>query len=204
MRLVSFSVENYRSITKAKRLRIGQTTVLVGPNNEGKSNLLKALVAAMDVLTRPPITNTGFKTGTGRVVYTTRHRPGQYNWKHDFPISLQGSRPNGESVINLEFELDDSEIGDFRAEIRSALNGTLPLRISLGRQTSSIAVAKRGRGGKALTLKSSRIAHFVSKRVQFRHIPAIRTATLADDVVAPMVARVLLTVEAIPAYQTAQ
>jgi hypothetical protein len=50
MELVSFSVQNYRSITKANRIEIGRSTVLVGPNNEGKSNVLRALVTAMEVL----------------------------------------------------------------------------------------------------------------------------------------------------------
>jgi AAA15 family ATPase/GTPase len=50
MKLVSFSVQNYRSIAKANRIEVGRYTVLVGPNNEGKSNVLRALVTAMDVL----------------------------------------------------------------------------------------------------------------------------------------------------------
>ncbi len=50
MKLVSFSVNNYRSITKAYRLPIRQSTVLLGPNNEGKSNILKALVTGLEVL----------------------------------------------------------------------------------------------------------------------------------------------------------
>ena len=41
MRLVSFSVTNYRSITKAYKLPIRQATILIGPNNEGKSNILR-------------------------------------------------------------------------------------------------------------------------------------------------------------------
>ena len=51
MRLISFSVrENYRSITKAKRIDLGGSTVLVGPNNKGKSNLVRGLVLAIQVL----------------------------------------------------------------------------------------------------------------------------------------------------------
>ena len=39
MKLVSFSVTNYRSITKAHKISLGQYTVLLGKNNEGKSNI---------------------------------------------------------------------------------------------------------------------------------------------------------------------
>ncbi|MBK8686880.1 MAG: AAA family ATPase [Betaproteobacteria bacterium] len=46
MELVSFSVSNYRSITSAYKLPIRSPTVLIGPNNEGKSNILRALVTS--------------------------------------------------------------------------------------------------------------------------------------------------------------
>lgn len=50
MELVSFSVTNYRSITTAYKLPVKQATILIGPNNEGKSNILRALVTALEVL----------------------------------------------------------------------------------------------------------------------------------------------------------
>ena len=51
MKLKSFSVTNFRSITKAHHVNLSNTaTILVGKNNEGKSNLLKALSIAMEVM----------------------------------------------------------------------------------------------------------------------------------------------------------
>lgn len=47
MELVNFSVTNFRSITKAHKVSVSDTTVLIGRNNEGKSNLLRALDVAM-------------------------------------------------------------------------------------------------------------------------------------------------------------
>ena len=52
MKLVAFSVRNYRSIVEAYKLSLGNYTVLVGPNNEGKSNILKAIALSLAVLTR--------------------------------------------------------------------------------------------------------------------------------------------------------
>lgn len=52
MDLVEFSVSNYRSITSAHKIKLGNYTVLVGKNNEGKSNLLNALDAAMNIMMR--------------------------------------------------------------------------------------------------------------------------------------------------------
>ena len=43
MRLKSFRVQNYRSITDSGDINIGQLTALIGQNESGKSNLLRAL-----------------------------------------------------------------------------------------------------------------------------------------------------------------
>ena len=50
MRLSRVSVRKYRSIDKAADFAVGDFTVLVGPNNQGKSNLLRAAVLAMEVI----------------------------------------------------------------------------------------------------------------------------------------------------------
>lgn len=50
MQLVNFSVTNYRSITKAHKINLQNITVLVGRNNEGKSNILMALNVAMETM----------------------------------------------------------------------------------------------------------------------------------------------------------
>ncbi len=50
MRLEQFSVQNFRSIEKAEKLPLGDFTVLLGPNNEGKSNILQAMVMGMQEL----------------------------------------------------------------------------------------------------------------------------------------------------------
>lgn len=52
MRLVEFSVTNFRSITRAYKMPFKDITILVGKNNEGKSNLLNALNICMKILER--------------------------------------------------------------------------------------------------------------------------------------------------------
>jgi putative ATP-dependent endonuclease of the OLD family len=91
MKLVSFSVTNYRSITKAYRLPIRQSVILIGPNNEGKSNILRALVTSLEVL-----------SNLGRVRIMRGRLRGPlltgtiYDWATDYPISLQETKPDGE------------------------------------------------------------------------------------------------------------
>ena len=42
MKLSAFSVTNYRSITSANKIKLDDLTILLGKNNEGKSNIIKA------------------------------------------------------------------------------------------------------------------------------------------------------------------
>lgn len=201
MELVSFSVENYRSIARANRIEVGRSTVLVGPNNEGKSNVLRALVTAMEVL----------KTGSQAVAVKgmrihlpfsmRRHR--QYDWEEDFPINLQGARPDGVSTFSLEFELDEEEIEAFRVEVNSNLNGTLPIQLQLGRNGVTFTVRKKGPGGRKLSEKASSIANFVAQRIEFEYIPAIRTAESSERVVNSLVGKELAGLEQLPEYKGA-
>ena len=200
MRLVSFTVTKYRSIKRAHKIQVGKQTVLVGPNNEGKSNLIRALVAAMRVLTRARLDPHGRAVGGA---LRLRQRA-EYDWDRDYPQDLQASEATGRSEITLEFALTAQEILDFKKAVRSDLNGTLPLRVSFGRDADAqIVVVKRGPGGPALTAKSRSIAEFVSQRANFEHIPAVRTASSAQDIVNAMVSRELETVESDQAYRTA-
>src|SRR5690348_686209 len=169
MQLVSFSVENFRSITAAYKLPIKQTTILIGPNNEGKSNILRALVTSLEVLA----SFAGRRiTPSGRIRYLVAGE--SYNWSNDFPVSLQEKYPKGESVFDLEFRLDQDEIGEFYSEVKSNLNGNLPIRLTLGREDPGFKVVKKGPGGPALSRKAAAIANFVAKRININYIPVIR------------------------------
>lgn len=205
MELVSFSVQNFRSITKAHRLRIGKQTVLIGPNNEGKSNLLRSLVLALRMLEgiRVGTVYRGRSRGDSRFYLRREQTHFDYDWRRDYPVHLQEQAPTGASIFALEFALSEDEVEEFRTEVGSRLNGTLPVELSLGRERLDFRVPKRGPGGAALSQKRAAIASFVSKRVNFEYIRAIRTAEAAEDVVEQMVARELEAVEQNEQYKAA-
>jgi len=81
MQLINFSITNYRSIIKASKLPVSNLTVLIGQNNEGKSNIANALASAILALSNP-----------SRLRIPHRQRaidyPESYDWQRDFPISL--------------------------------------------------------------------------------------------------------------------
>jgi len=185
MRLKSFSVKKYRSITRTEQIALGPCTVLVGPNNEGKSNILRALVLGMRILTRERYT-----TIHGRKRFVS-YRSGGYEWERDYPIQLQEKQQDGKTELILEFEPTPEELEEFKAEIKSQLQGTIPLRIEIGRKQISVTVHKRGAGSAALSKKSDRIAAFITRKIDFEHIEAVRTANSAVRVVTEMVGREL-------------
>lgn len=195
MNLKSVTIQNYRSITKAYKLALSSSTVLIGPNNEGKSNVLRGLVLATRILLGRRRAAPIFPRQYG----VRRGREPDYDWERDFPLHLQEKKvkSGGESSFVLEYELTNAEVEDFRKITGSKLNRTLPIRVAIGRNsTPKITVHKRGPGGKKLSAKGEQIAEFVADRIDLEYIPAVRTAASAQQVVEGMVARELSELEA--------
>lgn len=190
MRLVTFSATNYRSITSAHRISFLDVTVLIGRNNEGKSNLLRALEAAMLILQQ----HAKSEPGRSRRTYLGDSLP--YLWSRDFPVQLQERRSANQTILKLEFFLDEGECVEFKNEIGSNLNGSLPLEIKIGKnQEPQIRMVKSGKGTKTLTSKSAAIARFVAKRIYFNYIPAVRTDSTTIELIGTLLSQELRSLE---------
>jgi AAA15 family ATPase/GTPase len=202
MQLVNFSVTNFRSITLAHKISLSKTTILIGKNNEGKSNVLKALDIAMLALQEHALEEKGRQGSVRRT--PTRADDRSYYWERDFPIGLQERKTGTQSIFRLEFLLEGTELAEFVRKIKSHLNGTLPIEIKIGKDDrASIKVAKRGKGGTALTSKSAKIADFIARKIVFNYIPAIRTEQEALSVIRRMLSQQLRLLEKEKAYQDA-
>lgn len=164
MKLLNFSVSNYRSITQAHRVSLSETTVLIGKNNEGKSNFLKALDVAMTILQQHAIVGRRGGVLPGRI---SRRDDSNFYWERDFPITLQMRKGSTQTVFRLEFLLEAGEIELFRKSVGSNLNGSLPIEVKIGKDNkpSIKVVDKRGRGATSLNEKSGRIADFIGKNI---------------------------------------
>jgi hypothetical protein len=133
-----------------------------------------------------------------------RREGSNYYWERDFPIPLQGQRNAKQSIFRLEFELSEAEVGEFKKEINSTLNGTLPLEIRIGEDNKPIIkVSKKGRGSKTLNSKSGKIADFIGRRIFFNYIPAIRTDKEALSVISDMLTQELRVLERDEEYRKA-
>lgn len=205
MKLVSFSVSNFRSILQAKKVPLSNYSILVGANNEGKSNILNALAIAMKALVE-------FKwilrrDSVGRIMtFPTSQilRRVDYDWKRDFPVSKQNSSSKKKSTeVTLDFLLSGEECAEFVNKIGSKLDGRLPVVMNFSDTDFSFSVAKPGRGNVSLNKKSARIAEFISQRINFDYIPAIRTAEHASVVVSDLIASELAKLEKQPEFESA-
>lgn len=203
MKLIDFSVTNFRSITKAHKISLSETTILIGRNNEGKSNILKGLDIAMSILQQHA------RDERRKILLAPRRLLRRdeelYCWNRDFPISLQCRKSGIHTIFRLEFILSNEEIELFRADIKSRLNGSLPIEIKIGKdnQPAIRVVEKRGAGGKALNSKSGKIANFIGKNIVFNYIPAVRTDQEAMEVVRRMLMQRMRKLESEKEYKDA-
>jgi putative ATP-dependent endonuclease of OLD family len=198
LKLSYFSVTNYRSITAAHKIKVSDATVLIGKNNEGKSNLLRSLEVAMTILQRHA------KYSGLRRALRTSYDEGPYDWNRDFPVQLQNRKSGTQTVFKLNFSLDGNDVNEFKSEIGSSFNGILPLEIRIGKDNEpEIKLIKPGKGTKALSSKSSKISKFVADRIYFSYIPAIRTESESIDLIRRMLSHELRVLESEPAYITA-
>ena len=193
MRLNRVSVRKYRSIDTAADFNVGDFTVLVGPNNQGKSNLLRAAVLAMEVIEGWSALPRGVQAGRevpiemvlrGGLRGAWRPRRGGagrdvgYNWERDFPLFARDRRGGQRStVVHLDFALDVGEQSAFRDETGLSINQKLPLEVSLKGRTATLAIPKQGRG--THKEKAREIAKFLTDRITLLHIPAVRTGSTA-------------------------
>ncbi len=172
MKLVEFSVTNYRSITKAHKIKLQDLTVLVGKNNEGKSNVLNALNVAMRMLEMH-----AHDGELRRFRYVNRY----YDWERDFPVQYQNRKGNGtESIFRLDFELEEEEKNEFHSITGIRGNEVIPIQIKIGREgRPKIEVPKRG--SSSYNKKSVQVTDFISKRISFNYIQAVRTENMAME-----------------------
>ena len=180
MKLSDFSVINYRSITTARKIHTNNMTVLVGKNNEGKSNILRALTLAMDIMKLYAM--------NPRMLSTSRvYLQGRYNWERDYPVSLQEVNPNGLSSVDLTFELSEHEINDIRQITGIRLSSYIPVRVSINHSTVKIDIPKRGTAAFSNPNNKQKIIEYVCNKIDFNFIPAVRTEQDALKVIESLI-----------------
>lgn len=189
MRLCSMEVKNYRSIYDTETLRFHPNkTVIIGPNNEGKSNLLKALVVAVHFLDKRNIIPLRGPAPSGEVRFRTRSR--EYSWGRDFPLGKQGMFPDGETTLKLDFKINANHEREIKRRFNLQIRNNLPLVISMSHNEVRYQVKKPGLSRPDAKL-SSELAFFIGTHFSLEYIPAIRPSDMSIDIVRSLVERQL-------------
>ncbi len=193
MKLRSFTIENYRSIKNARKIEISDLTTIIGRNNEGKSNILRALNVAMTII------------GKRRSLASARLRPSKedifYDWKRDFPIDLQDETESGKTAFELAFfSFSSSEKQGLEKIIgRVYPKDSISIRIEIGIQEKPYITCE----SKDVSEFTSEITDFLSSHITFNYISAIRTNENAEDVVQSLVSSELKLLEDDKKYKKA-
>ena len=197
MKLVSVSIKEFRSIHSANKIPFSEFSVLVGPNNEGKSNILAAVVLTLALLAQGH-----FVYRRQFLRYRYEDRLDSYNWERDYPVGRQSSKPNGMSQVVLEFELDPAEKKRFRSRTSINLSANLRIRVDFGQQEAKVDLLLSGPIKKGISQKSiNAIAKFVADSLHLQYIPAVRTADMAQQVTEDLLSARLRELERDSEYQ---
>lgn len=201
MRLSEFSVRNYRSITNQARVELHDQTTLVGPNNEGKSNLLRAMALGMELIEgwgRTPLayhrrSDVGLPASMLRSRARARGsrlavaRDQFWEWERDYPLTKQGTPGTQPTLLRLRFSLTSEENEEFQKATGVKCNGDLPVELRLNKERVTLGIVKQGRGAASYQAKAREISGFIADRIEFVYVPAVRTSDqarlLVDDLV---------------------
>ncbi|MFZ3073231.1 MAG: AAA family ATPase, partial [Thermodesulfobacteriota bacterium] len=206
MKLSAFSIKNYRSITKAYKLPLYDKSILIGPNNEGKSNILQGLVLSLNTLglgvsrlDRMRLRERGYREQSYRL---SNQNLVDYDWERDFPVPLQRTLPEGSSEFILEFELTESDKGDFFKKTETHLSSNLSLKLNYAKDGNLIFdVVIPGPAKKTLRKKSAIISNFMRDHLNFQYIPAVRPTEYAVQIVENLLSQELALLEDQQAYK---
>jgi len=196
MKIISFSISNYRSIYKANHLPVSDKTILIGPNNEGKSNMLYGFILTLNTLCHG-LTRVR-RTYLGRRRFSDEH----YIWERDYPLQLQESNSNGASEFKIEFELSDDEKKEFQKITNVNLNSNLIIHLKFLLDKFVFSAIIKGQTKQKLDGMYEQISEFIGNNLSFQYIPAVRTSAYTDEIVERMVANELSVLDDNPEYNT--
>src|SRR5438093_13277934 len=100
MKITSLRIENFRSI-KSLEIELGDTTVLIGPNNAGKKAILDAV--------RIALTRRWGQRGTGFTEY-------------DVHLATETDDPKASPGVTIELRAEEAAPGEWPPEVQQALD----------------------------------------------------------------------------------
>ena len=204
MQIKSFTVKNFRSITNANELPLHDFSIIIGPNNEGKSNILKALAMSQEFTNSPWMME---EMVSSRYKHMRRRRGMQlddedvdYDWERDFPMSLQKKEPKGITKLTTEYLLTEVEKNQIQKLLKKPIKKNLSLTFKLGSKDYSIEI-NGTQFSKEKLYDAERICSMISDKIQVQYISAIRTSTRTIKNIERMIAEQIRILQLTPKYK---
>ena len=183
MKLHRITIKNYRSISKKTTFELSDFTSLIGPNNEGKTNILRALTLAFAIIhewkhrpnTRKQLEGMYARRFFGQLrLNSGTNLIADFDFDRDYP---KHARKVTSIEIELIFQLTETEIEEFKNETGMNNNGELPLTIKIEHNKLSLVINKPGRGNATYNRNVHKIANYIDTRIGILSVPAIRDST---------------------------
>ena len=175
MRLRTFYVKSYRSIIEAKLDDIQKNCVIVGPNNAGKSNLLRAVYIALSIALEGD-----FRRIRRNRQFSYAYNGENYNWERDIPVSLKNDK-NASTVFKLTFEFSDEEKNEFKDQFKINLSKSLQMKFQLFSEKTEYNIIMPGRAKAPMEKQMQEIGLFIRSKLDYQYIPCVRSSDLTDD-----------------------
>lgn len=195
MKLRTFYVKSYRSIVEATLDNLHQYSVIVGPNNSGKSNLLRAIYISLSIAL-----DGDFQRFRRNRQYSYAYRGENYNWERDIPILLKHDK-TASTTFKLTFEFSDEEKADFKKQFGINLSKSLQMKFQLFHNRTEYNIIMPGRAKKPMEAKMQEIGLFIRSKLDYEYIPCVRSTDLTAEYFSKLLNKELKQIEADPIYQ---
>lgn len=195
MRLRTFYVKSYRSIVEATLDDLQQYCVIVGPNNSGKSNLLRAIYISLSIALEGD-----FQRARRNRQYSYAYRGENYNWARDIPVSMKDDK-SASTTFKLTFEFSDEEKVDFKNKFGINLSKSLQMKFQLFANRTEYNIIMPGRAKKPMEEKMQEIGLFIRSKLDYEYIPCVRSTDLTAEYFSKLLNKELQQIESDPVYQ---
>lgn len=211
MLLKKIKVENFRSLSKIE-FEIGNYIVIFGKNNEGKSNVLKAVKRFWDILAilarseRRYSKKSGYKLrGSYFKSNTNKEDP---NFEDDIPIEIMKLKRTKKTIeINITFELEDNEVEELNSLLTSTSKATnyLQVNITYNRELECNVSVKLKENGRSLSILKNVfiILRYLLDHFSIDYIPSIRTEEESLKIIESIISQKLRQLEESPQFTEA-
>ncbi|MBQ7250449.1 MAG: AAA family ATPase [Bacilli bacterium] len=180
MKLVEFSITNYRSISGKVTLKLSDYTVLIGKNNQGKTNILKAIHLYFSLLRSRTylipfghLAESMFSCG--------------FSFERDYPRAA--THKDKQVTLCASFSFNEDDIRAIKTKTGIKSDGRLVLKVDLreadGKKSEFVWAILHRRQKSAERYRNNiiQICDYINSAFSFAYVPAVRTEKDVENTV---------------------